>query len=708
VDAAIARDVEMEGTDSSKDKTQPALRIMRELLSKEYEFKEVTKVESRNQDDLAASLHTRVIPPMSSKVPGALLCAMESVFGAKVAEANATKAVKKRWPGSTARLPRKKSIQGLPVPMIWGAKYFSEGGLSLPPALTTPSNSVTRTYHQLEGQVAILQRGVKSASAVALAIQAARRAVDTEESLPQEFAQKVTTLLAFAAHASHHSIMLPLQQIVADTATMRELALSANNIPVSDPKYSGFLRAPFVNSSLFPGCAQALEKARSKYTRPHSFYSRGYTTKGFANVNNKRRFYYKQKRRGDGRKNEQEVGPKTFQRSFYQTTDKQPQQSNFRGRNVNRGMRARYFSAPASMQTALSSPPAELMVQLEKRELEPVGACLKGKQGIWKRFGASVWLQSVLRHGFKPRFSDFPKVTLTPLLYQPPPEKISLLRGIVSDLLHKRAIIEIENPESSPGFYSLMFTRPKKNGGVRPIFNMKPLNKHVLKESFRMESPISIAETMSPGAWACSLDLSDAYLHVPMHESIQKFLRFTLEHRAFQFVSLPFGLNISAWVFTKLASVAVSFLHSSGLALSAYIDDWLVHHPNLVQLSRHRDQVMETLLAMGWHINSSKSEFKPSQNFVYLGVRFDSVKGTLANTTERAEEIAGLLGPIGRSLSTTPRMLRKVIGKITFFMHYTPFGKANARPLQWLLKDHWNREEATLDSSFYFQLSPEL
>jgi hypothetical protein len=199
---------------------------------------------------------------------------------------------------------------------------------------------------------------VKSASAVALAVQAARCVLNNEENLPQEFAQKINTLLAFAAHASHHSIMLPLQQIVADTATMRELALATNNIPVSDPKYSGFLRAPFVNSSLFPGCAQALEKTRSKYARPHSFYSRNYAAKGFANANNKRRFFTKQKRRGDFRKNEQEGNAKTFQRSFFQTADRQPRQLSFRGRTQNRGARTRYFSAPASLQGALSSPPS--------------------------------------------------------------------------------------------------------------------------------------------------------------------------------------------------------------------------------------------------------------------------------------------------------------------------------------------------------------
>ena len=39
-----------------------------------------------------------------------------------------------------------------------------------------------------------------------------------------------------------------------------------------------------------------------------------------------------------------------------------------------------------------------------------------------------------------------------------------------------------------------------------------------------------------------SIDIKDAYLHVPIHPTHQKFLRFAVEHRHFQFVALPFGL----------------------------------------------------------------------------------------------------------------------------------------------------------------------
>lgn len=53
------------------------------------------------------------------------------------------------------------------------------------------------------------------------------------------------------------------------------------------------------------------------------------------------------------------------------------------------------------------------------------------------------------------------------------PHKQSLLRTEVNALLKKRAI---ERAPPSVGFYAHLFLVPKKNGKLRPVFNMRPLN----------------------------------------------------------------------------------------------------------------------------------------------------------------------------------------------------------------------------------------
>ena len=52
----------------------------------------------------------------------------------------------------------------------------------------------------------------------------------------------------------------------------------------------------------------------------------------------------------------------------------------------------------------------------------------------------------------------------------------------------------------------------------------------------------SIKTCLIPGEWVSSIDLSDAYLHIPIHPNSRKYLRFCYKSQVFQFTSLPFGL----------------------------------------------------------------------------------------------------------------------------------------------------------------------
>ena len=49
---------------------------------------------------------------------------------------------------------------------------------------------------------------------------------------------------------------------------------------------------------------------------------------------------------------------------------------------------------------------------------------------------------------------------------------------------------------------------------------------HVHIEKFKMETPESIRTSLIPEKWVSSIDLSDAYLHIPIHTNSRKYLRF--------------------------------------------------------------------------------------------------------------------------------------------------------------------------------------
>lgn len=127
----------------------------------------------------------------------------------------------------------------------------------------------------------------------------------------------------------------------------------------------------------------------------------------------------------------------------------------------------------------------------------------------------------------------------------------------ILDLKAKGAIVEIL--DDSPGIYSALFAIPKSTGGYRPIVNLKPLNAFIVYEHFKMESFETAKTLVRKGDWLAKLDLKDAYLTVPFAVEHQKFLRFCLEGRRYQFSCLPFGLCSAPRIFSKIMKADVSF-----------------------------------------------------------------------------------------------------------------------------------------------------
>ena len=64
-------------------------------------------------------------------------------------------------------------------------------------------------------------------------------------------------------------------------------------------------------------------------------------------------------------------------------------------------------------------------------------------------------------------------------------DQAQLIRSELGELLGKGAIVELNTP--SAGFYSTLFLVPKKDGGQRPVINLKVLNQFVRAQHFKME-----------------------------------------------------------------------------------------------------------------------------------------------------------------------------------------------------------------------------
>ena len=152
-------------------------------------------------------------------------------------------------------------------------------------------------------------------------------------------------------------------------------------------------------------------------------------------------------------------------------------------------------------------------------------------------------------------------------------EQQDLVSTEVQAMIEKRAISVVQPDQR--GFVSQIFLVPKKDGGHRPVVNLKALNKFIVEEHFKMEGFHMVKDLVKPGDWLAKLDLKDAYFLVPVDPNHQKFLQFQWQGNLYQFHCLPFGLSCAPCTFTKLMKPVVAFLRERGIRLIIYLDDLL-------------------------------------------------------------------------------------------------------------------------------------
>ncbi|KAL0159067.1 hypothetical protein M9458_047143, partial [Cirrhinus mrigala] len=133
--------------------------------------------------------------------------------------------------------------------------------------------------------------------------------------------------------------------------------------------------------------------------------------------------------------------------------------------------------------------------------------------------------------------------------------------------LAKGDVETVPPAQSESGFYSHYFLVPKKDGGLRPILDLRRLNCALMRRPFGMLTLKQILSQVRPGDWFCSLDLKDAYFRIQIAPHHRRFLRFTFEGVAYQYMVLPFGLFPRSLHFYEV---------QKGIRILNYLDDWLI------------------------------------------------------------------------------------------------------------------------------------
>jgi len=144
-----------------------------------------------------------------------------------------------------------------------------------------------------------------------------------------------------------------------------------------------------------------------------------------------------------------------------------------------------------------------------------------------------------------------------------------------------------------------------------------------------MLSVAQVRLTLQPGTLLASLDLKDAYWHIPIHRRYKPYLAFSAGIQIYQFKVLPFGLNIAPRVFSKMLQPVQARLVKMGVQILMYLDDWLI---SAVTPRECRSMIQKTLeigTSMGLQFNIQKSHLSPTPSIKWLGLIWDKSTATL-------------------------------------------------------------------------------
>ena len=229
----------------------------------------------------------------------------------------------------------------------------------------------------------------------------------------------------------------------------------------------------------------------------------------------------------------------------------------------------------------------------------------------------------------------------------------------VSDLLSKGAI----EHAVGPGFTSQLFTIPKKTGDLRPVLNLRPLNQFVPEKHFKMETIQHVCHIINPKDYLTSIDLRDAFLHVPIHPSSRQYLQFIWRDKLYQFKVLPFGLSLAPLVFTKVLKPLLRWARRRGIRISAYLDDLIIAAKSKSRSLKATALVLDKLKSLGFLTKESKSSLTPSRTLQHLGFEIDTTTMTLKIPGQKIRDVRREASKLAHKGQCTVRQLSSFIGK---------------------------------------------
>ena len=160
--------------------------------------------------------------------------------------------------------------------------------------------------------------------------------------------------------------------------------------------------------------------------------------------------------------------------------------------------------------------------------------------------------------------------------------------------------------------------------------------------------------------------------------------------------ALCFGLSTAPQVFSRVMAPVSAILHSWGIRMGRYLDDWLVQSSSCESLLQDLHVVLSLCRELGIVINLEKSNLVPSQVVQYLGVVIDAQSFVASPSPDRVARLRSTAGEFLSSADPPASIWLSLLGMLSSLSHLVPGCRLRMRSLQLCLHQSWDRVDQSI------------
>lgn len=251
------------------------------------------------------------------------------------------------------------------------------------------------------------------------------------------------------------------------------------------------------------------------------------------------------------------------------------------------------------------------------------------------------------------------------------------MKGMVENELQRLLKLGIIYPVDNPTMAAPIVPVVKQKGATNPIricgdYSLT-LNKIIDRDQYCVPRLEEILEKVSSCKLFSVLDLSDAYLQIPLSPESQSYTCIATHVGYFAYKSLQFGVSAAPLIFQEVIDKVLKGISN----VAAYQDDIIIGGHCKEDHDRVFQQVKERLEAFNFVVNETKSQIC-KKRVKFLGFVLDC--GKLLPDPDRVKAFQSLTSPKDKS------QLRSALGTLRHYGLFCKNFSSIARPLYLLLK----------------------